>query len=132
MAMLTGESACPTMVRKGLRHCGAALSACQPIFSRLLTNAAPIGPCRAAQVEIATWGGGGDLAIGDGASEHPEAAIGMDPTDASGAEDTFGALDGPRDLLGRFDAIDLHIDHADAELDLRVDIFERLQILGRT
>src|SRR5450759_4962118 len=64
----------------------------------------------AAQVEIATRREGGDLAIGDGASEHPEAAIGMDPTDASGAEDTFGALDGPRDLLGRFDVIDLHIE----------------------
>src|ERR1035437_5423181 len=85
----------------------------------------------AAQVEIATRREGGHFAVGDGTLEHPEAAIGMDPTEASGAEDAFGTLDGPCDFLGRFDAIDLHIDHADADLDLRADIFERLQIFGQ-
>jgi hypothetical protein len=33
--MLTDESVCPTLVRKGLRYCGAGAFACQPIFSRL-------------------------------------------------------------------------------------------------
>ena len=50
------------------------------------------GSC-AAQVEIAAGGESGDLAVGNGALEHPEAAIGMDPTDASLADDLFGALD---------------------------------------
>src|ERR1035437_2596286 len=79
----------------------------------------------AAQVEIATRREGGDFAVGDGTLEHPEAAIGMDPSDASEAEDSFGTRDATRDVIRRFDAIDLHIDHADAELDLRVHLFQR-------
>ena len=35
-AGLTDGSVCPTLVRKGLRSCGAGASACQPSFSQLL------------------------------------------------------------------------------------------------
>ena len=35
-AGLTDESVCPTLVRKGLRSCGAGASACQPRFSQAL------------------------------------------------------------------------------------------------
>ena len=34
IAGLTDESVCPTLVRKGLRSCGAGAFACQPISSR--------------------------------------------------------------------------------------------------
>jgi len=37
---LTDESVCPTLLRKGLRLCGAGAFACQPILSQLLTVAA--------------------------------------------------------------------------------------------
>src|ERR1035437_10168664 len=42
-AVLTDESVCPTLVRKGLRFCGAGAFACQPILLRLLTVPAPVG-----------------------------------------------------------------------------------------
>src|SRR5271157_6012434 len=40
LAGLTGESACPTLIRKGLCFCGTGAFACQPIFSHHLTVAA--------------------------------------------------------------------------------------------
>src|ERR1039458_3116304 len=47
IAGLTDESVCPTLVREGLRFCGAGAFACQPIFSQPLTVAALIsGPRR--------------------------------------------------------------------------------------
>jgi hypothetical protein len=46
IAVLTGESACPALVRKGLHLCGAGAFACQPIFSHLLTVAVLIGAGR--------------------------------------------------------------------------------------
>ena len=49
-----------------------------------------------------------------------------------GAEDTFGALDGAATSSGGLDVVDLDVDHADAELDLRVHVLQRLQILRRT
>jgi hypothetical protein len=39
--VLTDGSVCPTLVRKGLRYCGAGAFACQPIFSRLLRERLP-------------------------------------------------------------------------------------------
>src|ERR1017187_6262280 len=38
IAGLTDESVCPTLVREGLRFCGAGAFACQPIFSQLLSE----------------------------------------------------------------------------------------------
>src|ERR1035438_394130 len=35
IAGLTDESVCPTLVREGLRFCGAGAFACQPIFSQV-------------------------------------------------------------------------------------------------
>jgi hypothetical protein len=38
---LTDGSACPTLVRKGLRFCGAGAFACQPFLLHLLSQQAP-------------------------------------------------------------------------------------------
>ncbi|GEM_PF-2371989 len=50
-------------------------------------------PFSLAQIEITSLGEVGDLAVGDGAFEHPEAAVGVDEFDASLPEGGFGLLD---------------------------------------
>src|SRR5882672_6767595 len=56
-----------------------------------------------AVMEIASPDQGLDLAVGDTALEHPEAAIRMNVFDPLGAEHLFGALDCARDLIRRLD-----------------------------
>jgi hypothetical protein len=46
ISRLTDESVCPTLMLKRLRFGGAGASAWQPIFSQLLTVAAPIRAAR--------------------------------------------------------------------------------------
>ena len=48
----------------------------------------------------------------------------MDPADTALAEALLRAFDRARDLLGRFDMIDLHIHYADAELHAGVHVAE--------
>jgi hypothetical protein len=61
IAVLTGESACPTWLGQGLHRCGAGAFACQLIFSHLLTVAALTGvtaasnPSRDRQGAVAGW-----------------------------------------------------------------------------
>ncbi len=47
-----------------------------------------------------------------------------------GPSTLFGALQSGGDLFGRFDVIDLHVHHADAQADARVDVPQRFQIGG--
>ena len=77
-----------------------------------------------AQVQIAALHQCCDLAVGDGTVEHPEAAVGMDPADTAGSEDALGAFDAGGDLIGRFDVVDLDVDHADSDADARIDLLD--------
>jgi hypothetical protein len=56
-----------------------------------------------AVMQITSSDQGLDLAVGDTALEHPEAAIGMNVFDPFGAEHLFGALDRTRDRFRRLD-----------------------------
>src|SRR5580698_5280595 len=72
-----------------------------------------------------------DLAVGDGATEHPETAIGMDISDAARADRGFRLLDCTRDLVGFFDLGPLDVDDAETHTDLRPQIPEDGQFTHR-
>ena len=86
----------------------------------------------AAFIEISAGDERAHFAIGNGALEHPEAAIGMDVVDAIGAEHSGGALDALRDDFGGLDGIVLDVDDADAETYAAIEIAERFEFIVAT
>ena len=74
------------------------------------------------QVQIPPCSQRRDLAVGDGALDHPEAAVRVDVLDALGAAGSGSGLDAAGDLLGRFDVVDFDIGHADANADAGIDL----------
>ncbi len=54
---------------------------------------------------------------------HPEAAVGVDVFEASGAEDFFDAFDGAGDVVGGFDDGGFDVDDAEADADGGLDVF---------
>ena len=58
------------------------------------------GALAAPFVEVASAHQRADLAVGDAALQHPEAAVGMDVSHAARAEHLLGALDRARDCVG--------------------------------
>src|ERR1035437_3975114 len=94
-----------------------------------MTN--PFSSFLESQVLVAAGDEGLDLAVGDAALEHPEAAVGVHPADATGADLLFHGLDARRDLVGGLDVVHLDVDHADAEEDFFVDVLERIDVALR-
>ena len=82
-------------------------------------------------IQVPALDQGADLGVGDGAFEHPEAAIWVDVAQPAVAEQVRGALDGAGDPVGAFDLRDLDIDDAEPEADLRAQALEGGQFLGR-
>ncbi len=79
-------------------------------------------------MEIPAGDEGFDLPVGDGALEHPESAIGMNPADAALARLFLGPLDARGYFIRGLDVVHLYIDDAEAERDARVDALERVEI----
>lgn len=82
------------------------------------------------EVFVAAADEGFHFAVGDGALEHPETAIGMDPLHATGADFFLHGFDARGDFVGGLDVVDLDVDHADAEGDFLVDMLERIEVAG--
>src|SRR5690348_7871329 len=55
----------------------------------------------------------------------------MDPTDTSWAQNFFCHFNPPSNLVGGFNAIDLHIHDADAKLDPGRDFLQRVEVFTR-
>src|SRR5215831_20971753 len=72
-----------------------------------------------------------NLAVGNAALQHPEAAVGMDIFDPARAQDLVGLLDRPSDRFSGFNLRALDVDHAEPKSDLWAKVFEYLQLLGR-
>ena len=85
-------------------------------------------PSAPAFVQIASLDEDLDFAVGDGAFEHPEAAIGMDPADTLRADDPCGLFNAPGDLFRGLDMIDFDIDDTEAELNARIDFLEGVEV----
>ena len=56
----------------------------------------------------------------------------MDPFHAAGADFLFHGFDSRGDFVGGFDMVHLDVDHADAEGDFLVDVFEGIEVAGGT
>ena len=56
----------------------------------------------------------------------------MDPLHAAGADFLFHSFDARGDFVGGLDVVHLDVDHADAEGDFLVDVFESIEVAGRT
>lgn len=56
----------------------------------------------------------------------------MDEADAVGPGGSDRVFYTTGDLLGRFDVVDLDVDHADAEADARIDLLQGVQVACRT
>src|ERR1035437_1978201 len=71
LAGLTGESACPTLMRKGLSSCGAGAFACQP--RRLAADG--VSGCGTRLVEVDTRPSGGPSEIISRAFRHRKTTL---------------------------------------------------------
>src|SRR5262249_34464710 len=69
------------------------------------------------------------LAVGDGALQHPEAAVRMHPLDALGAQHLDRVVDAAGDFVGLLGFVVLDVDHADAEGDAGLQVAEHVQLL---
>src|SRR5262245_65384490 len=89
-----------------------------------------MGALTAAEKQVAPFDQRRDLAVGDRAFVHPETAIGIDPFDATFADDLHRLFDPLRHDFGRFDGVDLDVNHAQADADARIEaVFEVLQLV---
>src|SRR3990170_3333040 len=89
-----------------------------------IVNRSDTGFSNPSKIQIAALHERGNLAIGDGALQHPEPAIRVDVSDAPNPEYGLRALQRPGDLVGCFDTIDLDVDESKPKADARVHIFQ--------
>jgi hypothetical protein len=73
-----------------------------------------------------------DLAVGDAALEHPEAAVGVDELHAACAELFLGRFDAAGDFVGGFDVVHLDVHDAETDTDFGIEFLERVEISGGT
>src|SRR5688572_10201677 len=106
-------------VRRGIFE-GAEGEACLAPYIRQ-TEGGETPPLQfASQIAVAALDEGGHFAVGDRAFVHPEAAVGMDPGDAAGADVLRGGFDSFGDEVGGFDGVDLDVYDAEADGDAGV------------
>ena len=84
------------------------------------------------QESIPPKGKGFDLSIGDGALEHPKAAVGMEVMNAFGTQLVCCFLDGLGDFVSGFNMIHLDIDDAQTQTDFRANLLKCLQVFNRS
>ncbi len=84
-----------------------------------------------AEVFVAAADEGFHFAVRDGALQHPETAIGVDPLNAAGADFLLHRSDARGDFVGGFDMVHLDVDDADPEGDAGVDAFEGVDVARR-
>ncbi len=72
------------------------------------------------------------LSVGNGAFEHPESAIGMDPANSTGPECCDGSFDPRGNFVSRLDVVHFDVNHANADGDVVVDFFQRVEVRIRT
>ena len=82
-----------------------------------------------AEEEVSALGQVGDLAVGHGALEHPETAVGMDELDPFIPKGGFRFLDGLGDFFGGFHLVDLDVDDAKPDPGLGPDFLEGLEVV---
>ena len=83
------------------------------------------------QVQIPPLSQCRNFAVGDGAFEHPKAAVWVDEADAVGSGGSSGGFYAAGDLFGRLDVVDFDVDYANAEADARVDVLQGAQVARR-
>jgi len=76
--------------------------------------------------EVPAGGKSAHFAIGDGALQHPEAAVGVDPSNPLQSQRLDCPLDPPRYLIGGFDLIILDVDHPHAKGDRGFQVAEHV------
>ena len=80
------------------------------------------------QVKIAPLGEVSNFAVGDGALEHPESAVGVDELDAAFAEGDLGFFDRLGDLIGSLDVVDFDVDHTQTDSDFWANLLEGFKV----
>ena len=73
---------------------------------------------------------GFELAVGDAAFEHPEAAVGMDVADASWADEIRCVLNTACDLVCGFDVVHFDVHHAQSDADAWIEIAQCFEVRG--